>query len=56
MNSERQQSGCICVIFKKKRCYPYQNDNPMADLNIFVCGVLGESEHLIKEQNIASRE
>lgn len=26
----------------------------MADLNIVLCGVLGESEHLIKEQNIAS--
>lgn len=40
--------------FKGEHCDHYRNDNPMADLKIFLYDGLGNSKHLIKEQNIVS--
>lgn len=48
-------SAFVSSFFKKEHDYHDKNDNPMAGFKIFLYEVLGNSEHLIKEQNITSK-
>ena len=45
----------VSSFFKKEYGYRDKNDNPVAGFKIFLYDVLGNSKHLLKEQNIISK-
>lgn len=45
----------VSSFFKKEYGYCDKNDNPVAGFKVFLYDVLGNSKHLLKEQNIISK-